>query len=131
MDQPGKCSGQRIWRGPMAISPAWCRSDKEPRLSRSKTFIEGSGMALFEFLELPQMQRAFAIAALAGPMGGLLGTFITLRGMSFFSDAVAHSAMTGVTLGFALNLAPGIDTVPMQLCVVGFCVAVALLMVWV
>ncbi|MEZ5405900.1 MAG: metal ABC transporter permease [Verrucomicrobiia bacterium] len=36
---------------------------------------------------------------LMGPVCGLLGIFITLRGMAFFSDAIAHSALTGIALG--------------------------------
>jgi len=83
-----------------------------------------------EFLELPQMQHAFLVALIAGPVGGLLGSFITLRGMSFFSDAIAHGAMTGVTLGFVLNLARDVNSPAMQATVVVFCVAMALLMAW-
>src|SRR5438309_11928635 len=83
-----------------------------------------------EFLELPQMQRAFVIALVAGPVGGLLGTFITLRRMSFFSDAISHGAMTGVTLGFALNLARDVNSVSMQMTLVVFCTLLALLMAW-
>ena len=85
---------------------------------------------LLEFLELPQMRFAFAVALIAGPVGGLLGTFITLRGMSFFSDAISHGAMTGVTLGFALNLARDINAPMIQVTLVIFCVALSLLMAW-
>lgn len=84
----------------------------------------------FEFLDLPQMQRAFLIALIAGPVAGLLGTFITSRRMAFFSDAIAHSAMTGVTLGFALRLADDARSPAMQATLVVFCVAIALLMAW-
>ncbi|MBX7157740.1 MAG: metal ABC transporter permease [Verrucomicrobiae bacterium] len=45
------------------------------------------------------MQRALLAAFLMGPVCGLLGIFITLRGMAFFSDAIAHSALTGIALG--------------------------------
>ncbi len=83
-----------------------------------------------EMFELPQMRYAFLVALIAGPVGGLLGSFITLRRMSFFSDAISHGAMTGVTLGFALNLARGIDDPWMQVTLVLFCVAMALLMAW-
>ena len=85
---------------------------------------------LLEFLELPQMRNAFMVALIAGPLGGLLGTFITLRGMSFFSDAISHGAMTGVTLGFALNLAKDINDPGIQITLVVFCVLLALLMAW-
>src|SRR3989442_14831056 len=85
----------------------------------------------FEFLELPQMQRAFLIALIAGPVAGLLGAFITLRRMAFFSDAISHAAMTGVTLGFALRLAGDAKSPAMQATLFGFFVAIALGMAWV
>ncbi len=85
---------------------------------------------LLEFLELPQMRYAFYVALIAGPVGGLLGSFITLRGMAFFSDAISHGAMTGVTLGFALTLAQDLNDPMMQLIVSVFCVVMALLMAW-
>ncbi len=77
------------------------------------------------------MRYAFLIALIAGPLGGVLGSFVTLRGMSFFSDAISHGAMTGVTLGFMLNLAQGVGDPGMQLTLVGFCVAMALFMAWI
>ncbi len=83
-----------------------------------------------EFLQLPQMRYAFLIALIAGPLGGVLGSFVTLRGMAFFSDAISHGAMTGVTLGFALNVAREAGDPAMQLVLVVFCVAMALLMAW-
>jgi ABC-type Mn2+/Zn2+ transport system permease subunit len=83
-----------------------------------------------EFLQLPQMQRAFAIALIAGPVAGLFGTFITLRRMSFFADAISHGAMTGVTLGFALRLASDVNSPAMQLTLIAFCTLIALLMAW-
>lgn len=83
-----------------------------------------------EFLELPQMQRAFLVAVIAAPVAGVLGTFITLRRMSFFSDAIAHAAMTGVTLGFALHLARDMSDPGMLGTLVVFCAAIALLMAW-
>src|SRR5438132_702489 len=85
---------------------------------------------IFEFLDLPQMQRAFVIALIAGPVGGLLGTFITLRRMSFFSDAISHGALTGVTLGFALRLTREVNSPAMLVTLVVFCMMLALLMAW-
>jgi len=46
------------------------------------------------------MRYALISAMILGPTCAFFGVFITLRGMSFFSDAVAHSALTGVALGF-------------------------------
>jgi zinc transport system permease protein len=84
----------------------------------------------FEFLDLPQMQRALVIALLAGPLGGVLGTFITLRGMAFFSDAIAHSALTGLALGYLLNLASDASSPAMQVMLALFCAGVGLFMAW-
>lgn len=70
------------------------------------------------------------IAMIAGPIMGILGTFITLRGMAFFSDAISHAAMTGVGLGIALRLANDVFGAGMQLVLVVFCCLVALMMAW-
>lgn len=61
--------------------------------------------------------RAFlggiGVALVAGP----LGAFVVWRRMAFFGDALAHSALLGVTLGFLLdvNLNIGIVVVCMML----------------
>ena len=85
---------------------------------------------LYDFFDLPEMRCALMIALIAGPVGGLLGTFITLRGMAFFSDAISHGAMTGVTLGFLLNLSRDAAHPAMQAVLVLFCVTLSLLMAW-
>lgn len=41
-----------------------------------------------------------------GLLGGLLGCFVTLRQLSFFSHAVGHAALVGVALGVLLQLNP-------------------------
>jgi zinc transport system permease protein len=84
----------------------------------------------FEFLQLPQMQRAFIIALIAGPTAGFFGAFITLRRMSFFSDAISHGAMTGVTLGLALRLTREVNSPAMLATLIVFCTLIALLMAW-
>jgi len=50
------------------------------------------------------MQRAFAVAVMAGVVCGVVGTFVVLRGMSFIGDAVAHSVFPGVAIGFVLKI---------------------------
>jgi zinc/manganese transport system permease protein len=52
------------------------------------------------------MQRAIAGGILMGVLGGLLGCFVTLRQLSFFSHAVGHAALVGVALGVLLQLNP-------------------------
>lgn len=59
------------------------------------------------------MQRALAAAVLLGPICALLGVFVTARRMAFFSDTIAHGALTGVALGIWLGFAD--LTLPMVL----------------
>jgi zinc transport system permease protein len=61
---------------------------------------------LVSLLQFPFMQRAIAGAILMGILGGLLGSFVTLRQLSFFSHAVGHAALVGVALGVLLQLNP-------------------------
>jgi zinc/manganese transport system permease protein len=61
---------------------------------------------LLELLQYPFMQRAIAGAILMGILGGFLGSFVTLRQLSFFSHAVGHAALVGVALGVLLQLNP-------------------------
>ena len=85
---------------------------------------------MLELLQNPQLQRALWIALIAGPVLGLLGAIITLRGLAFFSDAISHSAMTGVGLGLMLRLANDVYGPSMQAVLVVFCCAIALIMAW-
>jgi zinc transport system permease protein len=61
---------------------------------------------LVNLLQFPFMQRAIMGAVLMGILGGLLGSFVTLRQLSFFSHAVGHAALVGVALGVLLNTNP-------------------------
>ncbi|MGM3307104.1 metal ABC transporter permease [Anabaena sp. WFMT] len=61
---------------------------------------------LVNLLKFPFMQRAMIGAVLMGILGGLLGSFVTLRQLSFFSHAVGHAALVGVALGVLLNTNP-------------------------
>lgn len=61
---------------------------------------------LIALLQFPFMQRAIAGGILMGLWGGFLGSFVTLRQLSFFSHAVGHSALVGIVLGVLLQLNP-------------------------
>ncbi|MBN3886387.1 MAG: metal ABC transporter permease [Nostoc sp. JL34] len=61
---------------------------------------------LVSLLTFPYMQRAIIGAALMGILGGMLGSFVTLRQLSFFSHAVGHAALVGVALGVLLQINP-------------------------
>jgi len=46
------------------------------------------------------MVRALLAAVFVGVVSAVLGTYIVLRGMAFFGDAVAHTILPGVVLAF-------------------------------
>lgn len=70
---------------------------------------------LVSLLQFPFMQRAIAGAILMGILGGLLGSFVTLRQLSFFSHAVGHAALVGVVLGVLLQVNPNSMLLPFTL----------------
>jgi zinc transport system permease protein len=47
----------------------------------------------------PYVLRALAAALILGPLGALLGVWVTARRLAFFSDTVAHAALAGVAVG--------------------------------
>ncbi|MDV2478856.1 MAG: metal ABC transporter permease [bacterium] len=59
-----------------------------------------------EILAYPFMQRALIAAVIIGPLCAFLGVFVILRQMAFFSDAIAHAALTGIALGLLLQIHP-------------------------
>ena len=61
---------------------------------------------VIDLFQLPFMQRALLGGMLTGMMGGLLGSFTILRQLSFFSEALGHSALLGISLGALLGLEP-------------------------
>lgn len=86
-------------------------------------------MTLAEIWSYDFMRYALISAFILGPTCALLGVFVTLRGMAFFSDAVAHSAVTGVAIGFLVRERLGLEIDPI-LFVFVFCVALASIMAW-
>ncbi|MBD2295310.1 metal ABC transporter permease [Anabaena sphaerica FACHB-251] len=70
---------------------------------------------LVNLLQFPFMQRAIIGAVFMGILGGLLGSFVTLRQLSFFSHAVGHAALVGVALGVLLNTNPNWMLLPFTL----------------
>jgi len=68
--------------------------------------------ALQAALAQPFMQRALVGGLLTGCLGGLLGSFAVLRQLSFFSDALGHSALLGVSIAVLLNLNPTLVLIP-------------------
>ena len=59
-----------------------------------------------EMLHWSFMQNALLALLLLSPLFGLLSTMIVTGRMSFFSDALGHSAFTGIAIGCICGLAP-------------------------
>ncbi len=57
-----------------------------------------------EALRFSFMKNAFLAVLLLTPLLGLLGTMAVNHQMAFFSDALGHSAITGIGLGILLGL---------------------------
>lgn len=74
-------------------------------------------------------RNALFSALILGPSCALLGVFVTLRGQSFLSDALAHSAVTGVALGLLLQKHLGWPD-DVTFAVLPFCAGLALLITW-
>jgi len=60
----------------------------------------------FDILLLPIFQRALLIGLILGTLMAILGVLVVLRRMSFFADAIGHSALTGIALGILLAIDP-------------------------
>ena len=78
----------------------------------------------FGVLHWDFMKNALLALLLLAPLFGLLSTMIVTGRMSFFSDALGHSAFTGIAIGCICGLAP-------TAVAVAFSVAFALLFSWV
>ncbi len=71
------------------------------------------------------MKNALLAVLIISPLFGLLSTMVVQSRMSFFSDALGHSAFTGIAIGAIAGLA---DPTWMA---IGFAVVFALLFTWV
>ena len=58
----------------------------------------------FEFIDYAFMKNALIAIILATPVFAILGTMIVNNKMAFFSDALGHSALTGIALGMVLGI---------------------------
>ena len=59
---------------------------------------------LIDLLPLPYTDAVVALgAAILGLTAGVLGAFAVLRGRSLVGDALAHSALPGIAIGFILT----------------------------
>ena len=58
----------------------------------------------FSFMEYDFMKNALLAIFIISPLFGLVGSMIVNNKMSFFSDALGHSALTGIALGAILGI---------------------------
>jgi ABC-type Mn2+/Zn2+ transport system permease subunit len=70
--------------------------------------MKGTNMpTLINFLAEPFshtfMIRALAAAVLVGIVCAVVGTYVVLRGMAFFGDALAHTILPGIALGYLVS----------------------------
>lgn len=61
-------------------------------------------MNVFSWLQYDFMKYAFAAILIISPLFGMMGTMIVSRKMAFFSDALGHSALTGIAVGVVLGV---------------------------
>ena len=71
------------------------------------------------------MRNAFLAVLIITPLFGILGTMIVNNKMAFFSDALGHSALTGIAVGVVCGIP---DT---NLSMVIFGIVFALLLNWI
>jgi len=58
----------------------------------------------FEWTEFSYMKNALLAILLITPLFGLVGTMIVNNKMAFFSDALGHSALTGIAIGVLMGI---------------------------
>ena len=58
---------------------------------------------LLEPLSYAFMLRGLAAAVLVGIVCAVVGTYVVLRGMAFFGDALAHTILPGVAVGYLVS----------------------------
>lgn len=64
-----------------------------------------------EFFEFEFIQRALLVGGLLSLVAATLGVFVVTRQLSFFSEAISHSALSGIALGILLHLDPFIAAI--------------------
>ena len=79
----------------------------------------------FSWVDYNFMKNALLAVLIITPLFGILGTMIVNNRMAFFSDALGHSALTGIALGTLFGVA---DT---NLSMLLFAIVFALLLNWI
>lgn len=61
---------------------------------------------LIDLLSYPFVQRALLAGVFSGALLAILGIFVVLRKMAFFSDGIAHTALAGVAIALLVGQEP-------------------------
>lgn len=59
-------------------------------------FLKTFEMLILDPLAYPLLTRSLEAAIIVGIISGVMGTYVVVRGMAFFGDALAHSILPGV-----------------------------------
>jgi manganese/iron transport system permease protein len=59
---------------------------------------------LVEPLRYPFMARGLLASLMVGTLCAIVGTYVVLRGMAFFGDALAHAILPGVAVAYLLEI---------------------------
>ena len=76
----------------------------------------------FDFMQYEFMKNAFLAILIITPLLALIGVHIVNNKMAFFSDALGHSALTGIAIGSIL----GITNANISMCIFGAIFAIIL-----
>lgn len=69
-------------------------------------------LTLFDY---PFMQSALFMGLILGVLFSLMGIFVVTKGMAFFSDFIAHSAILGGALAIMADIEPSLFLIPYSL----------------
>ncbi|UCH81598.1 MAG: metal ABC transporter permease [Nitrospiraceae bacterium] len=75
-----------------------------------------------EYISYPFIQRALIASVMVGILCPFIGNFVVLRRMSFFSDAISHSAFAGIAVGALLGIDLSMSSILMAV-IISFVIA--------
>lgn len=76
----------------------------------------------FNWLSPDFMKNAFLAVLIASPLFGTLGSVVVSNQMAFFSDAIGHSALTGIALGVLLGIDEPVVAMVLFSIILGFAI---------
>ncbi len=62
------------------------------------------GQFMSEFMNYTFLQKALITSIIVGVTCGIIGSFITLKGMSLMGDAISHAVLPGVAISYMMGI---------------------------